>query len=80
MATLGIFIVGIIAIAFVPAWLFIKVSTLGMGVTFFGLFPFAVNFPEYRLLASLPKRLFWGIPTHGRNPCVNVARLSLINF
>jgi len=65
MATLAIFIVSILAISFVPAWLFIKIATLNMGITFFGLFPLAVNFPEYRLLASFPKRIFWGIPTHG---------------
>ncbi|KAF2679996.1 hypothetical protein K458DRAFT_460041 [Lentithecium fluviatile CBS 122367] len=62
---LATFVVIILASAIVPAWLFIKSLTLGMGFTFFGLFPFAVNFPEYRLLASLPKRIFWKIPTHG---------------
>lgn len=35
-----------------------------MGFTFFGLFPIAVNFPDYRLLLSPTKRFLWNIPTH----------------
>jgi hypothetical protein len=62
--TLGIFAVLIIACAQTPTWLLVKVSTLGAGFTFFGLFPLAVNFPEYRLLVSPTKRIFWNIPTH----------------
>jgi hypothetical protein len=36
-----------------------------MGFSFFALWPIAVNFPEYRLLVSPVKRIFWNIPTHG---------------
>jgi hypothetical protein len=54
----------ILASTFIPAWLLVKTSTLGFAFTFFGLFPLAVNFPEYRLLVSPTKRLFWNIPTH----------------
>ncbi|KAF2637909.1 hypothetical protein P280DRAFT_520509 [Massarina eburnea CBS 473.64] len=64
IATLSIFVSIILATALVPAWLFIRCLTLGFGVSFFALFPFAIHFPEYRLLASLPKRVFWNIPTH----------------
>ncbi|KAF1956333.1 hypothetical protein CC80DRAFT_446178 [Byssothecium circinans] len=63
-ATLSILILVILTTAFAPAELLIRCSTLGMGIVFFGFFPFAVNFPEYRLLASIPKRVFWNIPTH----------------
>lgn len=51
-------------IAVTPTWLLVKSSTLCVGVVFFGLFPIAVNFPEYRLLVSPLKRLLWNIPTH----------------
>ena len=63
-ATLGVFVCFIIACTVVPSWLLIKASTLSAGFTFFGLFPLAVNFPEYRLLVSPTKRIFWNIPTH----------------
>lgn len=49
---------------FAPTWLLVKSFTLGIGIAFFGLFPIAVNFPEYRLLVSPSKRLLWNIPTH----------------
>ena len=56
---------GIIVITTVtPTWLLIKSSTLGAGISFFGLFPIAVNLPEYRLLVSPLKRLLWNIPKH----------------
>ncbi|KAF2820304.1 hypothetical protein CC86DRAFT_305158 [Ophiobolus disseminans] len=63
-ATVGVSACLIIACALTPAWLIVKASTLGAGFTFFGLFPLAVNFPEYRLLVSPTKRIFWNIPTH----------------
>lgn len=63
-ATLGAVVCIIIACAVTPSWLLIKASTLGAGFSFFGLFPLAVNFPEYRLLVSPTKRIFWNIPTH----------------
>jgi hypothetical protein len=63
--TVGILAVFIVTCAIVPIWLLVKVSTLGAGFSFFGLFPLAVNFPEYRLLVSPTKRIFWNIPTHG---------------
>lgn len=47
-----------------PIWLLVKSATLSAGISFFGLFPIAVNFPEYRLLVSPTKRLLWNIPTH----------------
>ncbi|CAI6243094.1 unnamed protein product [Periconia digitata] len=65
LATLFILIFVILVSTFVPAWLFIRGLTFSAGVTFFGLFPISANLPEYRLLASIPKRLFWDIPTHG---------------
>lgn len=55
-----------LATALTPMWLLVKVVTFGMGVSFFGLFPIATNFPEYRLLASPAKRFLWNIPTHGK--------------
>jgi hypothetical protein len=62
--TLVVFAVAIIVCTLIPTWLLVKLSTLSMGFTFFALFPLAVNFPEYRLLVSPTKRLFWNIPTH----------------
>lgn len=67
MATLAIFLVAILFTIFAPAWLLIKSTTLGAGFTFFGLFPLAANYPDYRLLASVPRRIFWNIPTHGQS-------------
>lgn len=60
--------------ALVPMWLLVKITTFGMGVTYFALYPIAVNFPEYRLLVSPTKRLLWNIPTHGKS---NVIRLTM---
>jgi hypothetical protein len=64
MATLGVFSLIIIVTALVPTWLLVKSMTFSAGFTFFALFPLSVNFPEYRLLVSPTKRLFWNIPTH----------------
>lgn len=36
------------------------------GVLFFGLFPIASRIPQYRLLASPMKWLFWKVPTDGK--------------
>jgi hypothetical protein len=52
------------ALTLIPVWLLVKLSTLSGGFTFFVLFPISVNFPDYRLLLSPTKRLFWDIPTH----------------
>lgn len=49
--------------------------TLVAGITFFGLFPIATNFPEYRLLASLIKWLFWNIPTHGNETSADCSEM-----
>jgi hypothetical protein len=67
MRTLAVLVVlatGILITVFTPLWLLIKVSTFSAGFTFFCLFPISVNFPNYRLLVSPSKRLFWNIPTH----------------
>jgi hypothetical protein len=63
-STLAGFAAIILVIPFIPYWLLIKSATLSAGFTFFALFPLSVNFPEYRLLVSPTKRLFWNIPTH----------------
>ncbi|THY78123.1 hypothetical protein D6C94_01463, partial [Aureobasidium pullulans] len=64
VATLSIFLLTILITTFVPTYYLIKSSALGAGMVFFGLFPLASNFPDYRLLASIPRRVFWNIPTH----------------
>ncbi|KAL1612738.1 hypothetical protein SLS60_000967 [Paraconiothyrium brasiliense] len=63
----GMIVLGIVtlATALVPMWLFVKTTTFFMGLTYFALYPIAVNFPEYRLLVSPAKRFLWNIPTHG---------------
>jgi hypothetical protein len=63
-ATVCVLACFVIACAFTPTWLLVKMATASAGFTFFGLFPLAVNFPDYRLLASPTKRIFWNIPTH----------------
>lgn len=63
-ATLGTFGLLIIACTLTPTWLLIKSATLSAGFSFFCLFPLGTNFPEYRLLVSPTKRIFWNIPTH----------------
>jgi hypothetical protein len=64
LAVLVVLLSLIITCTFVPTRLLIKASTLSFAFTFFGLFPLAVHYPEYRLLLSPTKRLFWNIPTH----------------
>ncbi|KAF2794867.1 hypothetical protein K505DRAFT_407283 [Melanomma pulvis-pyrius CBS 109.77] len=66
IVTLGLIVLAIIGTAITPVWLLVKCATLSAGITFFGLFPIASNFPEYRLLASPVKRIFWNIPTHAQ--------------
>ncbi|KAF2703530.1 hypothetical protein K504DRAFT_463583 [Pleomassaria siparia CBS 279.74] len=66
VGTLVLFVVAIMATAVAPVWLLVKCATLGAGITFFGLFSIASNFPEYRLLVSPIKRVFWNIPTHAQ--------------
>jgi len=61
LAVLG---AAILTTALVPLWLLVKCTTLGIGVTFFALFPLSANMPAYRLLVSPTKRLLWNIPTH----------------
>jgi hypothetical protein len=60
-------VIGITALftTITPLWLLVKTITFGMGLSYFALYPIAVNFPEYRLLVSPTKRLLWNIPTHG---------------
>ncbi|KAL5411508.1 hypothetical protein PMIN03_004836 [Paraphaeosphaeria minitans] len=53
-----------LATALTPMWLLVKAITFSMGVSFFGLYPIAVKFPEYRLLVSPAKRFLWNMPTH----------------
>ena len=72
MATLSLFVVGIIVTTFVPTYVLIKSAQIGAGITFFGLFPLASNFPDYRLLASVPRRVFWNIPTHGKSHTISL--------
>ncbi len=64
MVTIVMMTIGAIAIAVTPAWLMLRMVTLGMGAAFFGIFPIASRYPDYRLLASPIRWLFWKIPTH----------------
>lgn len=64
MVTLVLMTFGAIAIAVTPAWLMSRLVTFGLGAAFFGLFPIASRYPDYRLLASPVRWLFWKIPTH----------------
>ncbi|KAL8659790.1 MAG: hypothetical protein Q9202_006940 [Teloschistes flavicans] len=52
-----------LAITIVPLHLLIKISQFNFGIVFFGLFPIATRYPQYRLLASPMKWLFWRVPT-----------------
>ncbi|KAL9130871.1 MAG: hypothetical protein Q9175_006917 [Cornicularia normoerica] len=45
-------------------WLLMKAISLNAGLIFFGLFPIGSRYPDYRLLASPAKWLFWNIPNH----------------
>ncbi|KAL8692932.1 MAG: hypothetical protein Q9218_002134 [Villophora microphyllina] len=52
-----------LAVTMVPLHLVIKITQFNFGVMFFGLFPIATRYPQYRLLASPMKWLFWRVPT-----------------
>ncbi|KAL9009748.1 MAG: hypothetical protein Q9173_005247, partial [Seirophora scorigena] len=52
-----------LSITFIPLSMFIKLAQLSAGILFFGLFPVASRYPQYRLLASPMKWLFWKVPT-----------------
>lgn len=74
MRTLVLLGVITLVTALIPMWLLVKTMTFAMGLTYFALYPIAVNFPEYRLLVSPTKRLFWNIPTHGELRVANLLR------
>ena len=63
--TLSFFGIASLAFCLTPSWLLVKVITLGAGLVFFGLFPIGSRYPDYRLLVSPAKWLFWNIPNHG---------------
>ncbi|KAI4233027.1 MAG: hypothetical protein LQ349_004649 [Xanthoria aureola] len=52
-----------LAITVIPLEIIIKTTQFNFGVMFFGLFPLATRYPQYRLLASPMKWLFWRVPT-----------------
>ncbi|KAF2759870.1 hypothetical protein EJ05DRAFT_484768 [Pseudovirgaria hyperparasitica] len=64
MVSLVLLVLTVPLTVFVPLRILVKAMTLSAMITFFGLFPLATNFPEYRLLVSPSKRLLWNIPTH----------------
>ena len=79
MVTLAIGVVAVLVTALTPAWLLMKSATLGAGILFFGCFPIATNFPEYRLLVSPMKRILWKIPTHGKlRPSLSLPFISVL--
>ena len=53
-----------LAVVFTPTWLLVKGSLLMAGLMFFGSFPIASRYPQYRLLVSPFTLLLWDIPTH----------------
>ncbi|KAL8668318.1 MAG: hypothetical protein Q9168_007047, partial [Polycauliona sp. 1 TL-2023] len=52
-----------LSITVIPLHIMIKITQFNFGVMFFGLFPLATRYPQYRLLASPMKWLFWRVPT-----------------
>ena len=52
-----------LGVTFIPLPLLLKITQLNAGIIFFGLFPIATRYPQYRLLASPLKWLLWKIPT-----------------
>jgi hypothetical protein len=54
----------IIGLTFTPLWLLSKLAGFSFGAMFFVAWPIATNYPDYRLLMSPLKRIFWNIPTH----------------
>lgn len=73
MASLSMFVFAIIVTTFAPTHVLVKSAQIGAGVVFFGLFPLASNLPDYRLLASVPRRVFWNIPTHGESCTIRLS-------
>ena len=65
--TLGWLGLGSVAFYVTPVWLLLKMMSLFSGLTFFALFPIASIYPDYRLLVSPVKWLFWDIPNHGKS-------------
>lgn len=64
--TLALLSIFWLAITAIPLNILIKITQFNFGVMFFGLFPLATRWPQYRLLASPMKWLFWRVPTDGR--------------
>lgn len=64
--TLGLLAVCWLAVTLIPLHAIIKITQFNAGVIFFGLFPIATRYPQYRLLASPLKWLLWRIPTDGK--------------
>ena len=62
-------ILGILVLVFTPLWLLVKVAGFDFGICFFALWPIASNYPQFRLLTSISKRVFWNIPTNGEFAC-----------
>ncbi|KAI9820582.1 MAG: hypothetical protein M1827_004951 [Pycnora praestabilis] len=62
--SLGILTTGSMIAIFTPTWLLVKCATLIIAILLFGLYPVASKYPDYRLLASPIKWVFWNIPTH----------------
>ncbi|KAL8651975.1 MAG: hypothetical protein Q9226_004459 [Calogaya cf. arnoldii] len=52
-----------LSITAIPLDILVKITQFNFGVMFFGLFPLATRYPQYRLLASPMKWLFWRVPT-----------------
>ena len=77
-ATLGILTFCWLIITLVPLPLLVKITQFIMGVIFFGLFPLATRYPQYRLLASPLKWLLWRIPTDGEDPSTRSCLYSSI--
>lgn len=64
--TLSIMTVALLSMTFVPVNIMMRASSLGMAVTFFGLFPISSRYPEYRYVVSPVKWIFWKVPSHGK--------------
>ena len=61
----SLFPIACLGFCLTPSWLLVKVITLYIDLVFFGSFPIGSRYPDYRLLASPAKWLFWNIPNHG---------------
>lgn len=58
-------VMSIIGLLLIPSRLLAKGAGLAFGFAFFCVWPISTNYPDYRLLTSVPKRIFWNIPTNG---------------